>query len=256
MRFSITRRAPLAVAAAIAMTLVWAVPASAASALVVTPNTNLVDFQTVTVTGSGFPADTQVGLVQCTVGAANPSTDCDLSFVQFPTTDSSGNYSTPFTVERLINTSAGQIDCAPANCAMFSSDLNLGSPASALLQFDPNVPPQPRLALAVTIDPKGTVVSKTGEVTVSGTVSCTLPADVFIDVLIQQRAGRAFIQGEAITDVQCDGTTRWSATGQGFNGILKGGSAQVDVFADGSTGSQNAFTEAFATIKLSGARTR
>src|SRR5258708_34235682 len=102
MRFSITRRAPLAVAAAIAMTLVWAVPASAASALVGTPNTGLVDFQSVTVTGSGFPADTQLGLVQCTVGATNPITDCDLSFVQFPTTDGSGNYSTPFTVERLI----------------------------------------------------------------------------------------------------------------------------------------------------------
>jgi hypothetical protein len=92
---------------------------------VVTPHTNLVDFQTVTVTGSGFPANTQLVLAQCTNGATDPTTDCDLSFLQFVTTDIDGNYSPPFTVERLINTSAGQIDCAPSNCAMFSSDLNL-----------------------------------------------------------------------------------------------------------------------------------
>jgi hypothetical protein len=254
MRFNIKRRAPLVVVAAIAMTLVWAVPASAASALVVTPNTDLVDFQSVTVAGSGFPADTQLAVVQCTVGATDPLTQCDLTFLQFPLSDGNGDYSTSFTVQRLINTSAGQVDCAPSNCEVFSSELDLGSPASALLQFDPNVPPQPRLELTLTVDPKGTIVSKTGEVTVTGTVSCSLPADVFIDVAIQQRAGRVLIQGEAFGDVQCDGTTAWSATGQGFNGIFKGGSAQVDAIADGSNGPQSAFTETFATIKLSGGR--
>jgi hypothetical protein len=254
MRFNIKRRAPLVVIIAIAMTLVWAVPASAASALVVTPNTDLVDFQSVTVTGSGFPADTQLAVVQCTVGATDVFSDCDLSFLQFPLSDGNGDFSTPFTVQRLINTSAGQVDCAPSNCEAFSSTLDFGSPASALLQFDPNVPPQPRLELALTVDPKGTVVSKTGAVTVTGTVTCSLPADVFVDVFIQQRAGRVLIEGEAFADVQCDGTTSWSATGQGFSGIFKGGSAQVDAYADGSTGQQEAFSEAFATIKLSGAR--
>ena len=254
MRFSIKRRVPFAIAAALAMTLVWAGPASAASALVVTPNTDLVDFQTVTVAGSGFPADSQLAVVQCTVGATDPFTDCDLTFLQFPISDSSGDYSTPFTVQRLINTSAGQVDCAPSNCEVFSTELNLGSPASALLQFDPNVPPQPRLELTLTIDPKGTVVSKTGAVTIHGTVTCNLPADVFVDVFIQQRAGRVLIQGEAGGEVQCDGTTPWSATGEGFTGIFKGGSAQVDATAFGSVGPQNAFAEALATIKLSGAR--
>jgi hypothetical protein len=58
------------------------------------------------------------------------------------------------------------IDCAPSNCSLFSSDLNLGSVAVAPLEFDPNVPPQPRLALDLTVHPRGTVVGKTGEVTV------------------------------------------------------------------------------------------
>jgi hypothetical protein len=41
----VKRRAPLAVAAAVAMTLVWVAPASALSAITVVPSTNLVDFQ-------------------------------------------------------------------------------------------------------------------------------------------------------------------------------------------------------------------
>jgi hypothetical protein len=252
MRSILKRQVPLVLASVFAITLVWAAPASAASALVVTPHTNLVDFQTVTVAGSGFPANTTLGLAQCTNGATDPTTDCDLSFLQFVTTDNNGNYSTPFTVERLINTSAGQIDCAPSNCAMFSSDLNLGSLTTTPLEFDPNVPPQPRLQLTLTVNPTGTVVAKNGTVTIRGTVSCNLPADVFVDVSLQQRAGRVFIQGDAFTEVQCDGTTSWAATGQGSNGIFKGGKVQADVFASGSSGTQSAFVENLTTVKLSG----
>src|SRR5262249_21581708 len=105
-------RTSLLVGAAVAMTALWVAPASAASALVATPDTNLVDFQTITADGSGFTPNTSVGLVQCTAGATDPTNDCDLSFLQIPGTDENGDYSVPFTVERLINTSAGQIDCA------------------------------------------------------------------------------------------------------------------------------------------------
>jgi hypothetical protein len=87
---------------------------------------------------------------------------------------------------------------------------------------------------------------------VRGTVSCNMPADVFIDPTITQRAGRALIQGFVFTEVQCDGTTPWAATGQGSNGIFKGGSAQVDAFAFGSSGTQNAFAEVLTTINLTG----
>jgi hypothetical protein len=120
------------------------------------------------------------------------------------------------------------------------------------LEFNPNVPPQPRLQLTLTVNPRGTVVAKNGSVTVRGTVSCTLPADVFIDVSLQQRAGRVFIQGDAFTEVQCDGTTSWAATGQGSNGIFKGGSVRADAFAQGSSGTQSAFAERLTTIKLTG----
>jgi hypothetical protein len=239
-------------AAVLGVCLVWAAPASASSALVVTPNTNLVDFQAVTVDGSGFPANTQLAVAECIVGATNPQTDCDLSFFQLVASDGTGAYSTQFTVERLINTSAGQVDCAPSNCALFSSDLNFGSPASAPLEFNPDVPPQPRLKLSLTVDPRGTVVAKTGQVTVHGTVSCNLAADVSILVGIQQRAGRVLIQGSAFTELPCDGTTAWSATGSGSNGIFKGGSAQLDTTAFGSAGPQFVSTEVVTNVRLTG----
>jgi hypothetical protein len=253
MRFNIKRRVPFAIVAAFAMTLLWAGPASAASALVVTPNTDLVDFQTVSAVGSGFPADTSVVLLECQATAVD-ATGCDLGTLIYPTTDGSGAYTTNFVVQRLITTGTGEVDCAPSACVLVSANFDATDPASAPLQFDPNVPPQPRLHLDLTVDPKGTVVSKTGEVTVRGTVTCNLPADVYVDVFIQQRAGRVLIQGEAfVSDIQCDGTTSWSATGQGYNGIFKGGSAQVDASAYGSTGPQDAYAEVLGTIKLAGA---
>jgi hypothetical protein len=253
MRFIVKRRALLAVAAAIAMTLVWAAPASAATALVVTPNTDLVDFQTVSATGTGFPANTTVVVLQCDATAVDAA-GCDLSTAVYPLTDATGSYTTDFVVQRLINTGAGEVDCAPSNCILGSANFDASDPASAPLAFDPNVPPQPRLHIDITVNPTGTFVSKSGVVTVSGTVSCNLPADVFIDVFMQQRVGRVFIQGYAFTEVQCDGTTQWAATGQGFNGIFKGGSAQVDASAYGSNGQQDAFAEVLTTIKLTGQR--
>jgi hypothetical protein len=250
MRFIDKCRAPLTVFAALAMVVVWAVPASAATALVVTPNTDLVDFQTVSATGSGFAPNADVALLECQVGAFDP-TGCDLGTLTFLTTDETGSYTTDFVVQRLINVGGNQIDCAPSNCVLGTANFDATEPATAALQFDPNVPPQPRLQLDLTVDPKGTFVGKTG-VVVSGTVTCNMPADVFVDVFIQQRVGRLFIQGEAFADVQCDGTTPWTALAQGFNGIFKGGSAQVDVFADGFTDTQEAFAEVVTTIKLSG----
>jgi hypothetical protein len=253
MRFNIKRRVPFAIVAALAMTLVWAGPASAASALVVTPNTDLVDFQTVSAAGSGFTADTTVALLECQATAVDV-TGCDLGTLTYQTTDGTGSYTTDFVVQRLINIGGGEVDCAPSACVLASANLDATNPASAPLGFDPNVPPQPRLHLDLTVDPKGTVVSKTGLVTVRGTVTCNLPADVFVDVYIEQRAGRALIDGEAFTeDIPCDGTTPWSATGQAYNGIFKGGSAQVDATAFGSTGPQDAYAEVFGTIKLAGA---
>jgi uncharacterized protein YbjT (DUF2867 family) len=51
--------------------------------------------------------------------------------------------------------------------------------------------------IGVTIDPVGSVAPKTGAATVTGTVTCSFPAEVFVDVSASQRAGRVNVQGFA-----------------------------------------------------------
>jgi hypothetical protein len=97
-------------------------------------------------------------------------------------------------------------------------------------------PPPP--AIDVTINPTGTF-SLSGSATLSGTVVCDPGADFgFIEVQLRQRAGRVFIDGFGGAEVVCDGTVHdWTAEVIG-NGLYKGGSATVTVFA----GACNVFT--------------
>src|SRR6478752_7116710 len=130
MRFIGKSRAPLTFIAALAMVVVWAVPASAATALVVTPNTDLVDFQTVSATGSGFAPNADVALLECQAGAFDPS-GCDLNTLTFLTADETGSYTTDFVVQRLINVGGNQVDCAPSNCVLATANFDATQPATA-----------------------------------------------------------------------------------------------------------------------------
>ena len=51
------------------LAVVPAAPAAAASAITVTPSTNLVQGQTVSVSGTGYPANSTVGIIECGAGA-------------------------------------------------------------------------------------------------------------------------------------------------------------------------------------------
>jgi hypothetical protein len=86
-------------------------------------------------------------------------------------------------------------------------------------------PPTP--TIDVTVNPTATFNSKTGAVTVSGTVTCTgEPEAAFVEVELSQRVGRFTIRGFNGTDVACDGTTRpWTLEVVGDNGKFSGGKA-------------------------------
>ena len=236
-----------------AVTVASASPASAQPMITVTPDTDLVDFQTVTVSGSGFAAETTLGIAMCT---AVPSSidDCDLSTSDFVESDATGAFTTEFTVERLIETPAsGPVDCAvaPGACLVGVANLaDFSQNATAPLAFDPNVPPQPRLEIGLTIDPVGSVTPKTGEATVTGTVTCSSPAQVFVDVSASQRAGRVNILGFGFIEVACDGETTWIADLEAFNGRFVGGHVDVEAFAFGFDGQQEDEAEAFAVVRL------
>jgi hypothetical protein len=237
-----------------AVTVAAASPASAQPLITVTPDTDLVDFQAVTVAGTGFPAEITLGLAMCTAGPLSID-DCDLGTSDFVESDAAGAFTTQYTVERLIETpAAGPVDCAlAAGCILGVANIaDFTQNATAPLGFDPNVPPQPRLEIGVTIDPVGSVTPKTGAATVTGTVTCSSPADVFVDVSASQRAGRANILGFAFTEVTCDGEATWTGSLEPFNGRFVGGKLDVDAFAFGFDDQQDDDAQAFAVVKLKG----
>jgi hypothetical protein len=123
------------------------------------------------------------------------------------------------------------------------------------LVFNVEVAPPP-YDVEANINPTGNVKPKTGEVTVSGTVSCSEDSDLLLFGVATQRAGRVNIQGFFGSEsVSCAGgqePTPWSFTFEGRNGIFVAGRASVtvDVFGCGAiTCDQD---EVSRTVRLTG----
>lgn len=253
-------RIPMVVAglvASLALVVVAASPAAAAPAVDATPKTDLVDRQVVDVTGGGFSAGGTVGIVQCVSGLTSTS-DCDLGSVVFAEVDASGSVGSSFEVQRIIDTAnAEDVDCAAAAgaCVIAVGRTDLSEVATVAISFDPDVPPAPELDVDVAFNSTGSVVSKTGVVTITGTLTCSLPAEGSIFVSLRQRAGRAIIQGFGDTFVEdCEGTVPWSVTFSGQNGIFKGGKADIEVFGDAFDGSTFDSSTAAGRVSLRGRR--
>jgi hypothetical protein len=87
----------------------------------VTPDTNIVDGQVVTVSGSGFPANADIAVIMCTNAAQTFGVDaCDImtstgvSGVR-NVTNSDGVLQVQYTVHRYITIAGQQVDCAKGN---------------------------------------------------------------------------------------------------------------------------------------------
>jgi hypothetical protein len=81
------------------------------------PDKDLVSGQTVILTGTGFPARTQVGAVMCT-GAARTqgAAACDLAHTAPGTlTDAEGAFSFSYTVSRFPQINGHHVDCTSGN---------------------------------------------------------------------------------------------------------------------------------------------
>ena len=138
-------------------------------AVTVTPDTDLLNFQSVTVAGSGFTGDSiPAQLVQCKTGATSYE-DCS----QSPSTDfapitPAGTFSTPFSVRRVLHLGGGDFDCAstPAACSVVTSVFG-GRPVvvATPISFDAGVPPPLPPTISVTPD---TGLGQGQEVTVNG----------------------------------------------------------------------------------------
>jgi hypothetical protein len=109
-------------------------PAAAANpSLSVNPSSGLTNGQTVTVSGTGWPASANnIFVVQCKTGATGAS-GCDTNTFKTTTTDASGKFSVSFTVTESFS----GINCATTSCvinANVGANPN-GTTASAPIHF-------------------------------------------------------------------------------------------------------------------------
>ena len=191
----------------------------------VTPSENLVDRQTVTVTGIDLdPHFSSFGVALCDaslLGEAQVDA-CDLSTSRIGSVDGEGRAEIEMTVRRIITTSAGgEVDCAvPGACEIgggtFSGFATAIEGARAPVHFDPDVPPVPPLEFEIEID----------EVTadaVTGTATCNRDAEIQVDFSVnQEKAGDyASSYGYLYERAACD------ADGEEFTILLMSGDRRL-----------------------------
>jgi len=92
----------------------------------------------------------------------------------------------------------------------------------------------PPLHIGFTVDRKASFNSKTGAVTLHGTLTCNSDiAVVSFGGQLRQRVGRVFITGDVSGNLSCtSGTSMWTASLSNATGVFKG-SATIQLFASG-----------------------
>jgi Neocarzinostatin family len=242
-------------------------PASAATSLAVTPSTNLVDGQLVSVAISGSPASTSIGVVECVLGAVNAN-GCDLRTLQYVTTDASGHVVTPFIVSAKLATSNGTVDCRTVSCSIGAGTFDLSATAGAPITFNPTGPLAPPLHMGVTVAPNGQVNNRTNVATITGTVTCNRAAIIDVSGQLTQTipfhgvslvSSSYFDQPQVICGAP-NTTVGWTATAPTSSSVFPGGTvivgykvgtATANVFAYGNGGTSSAFASIpNATIRL------
>ncbi len=146
----------------------------------VTPNNNLVDGQTVTITGAGWPANKTMDVNECALGVQFSGDTCDLTTIQQFATDGNGRVvAGPYQLERDITTNTtGAFNCADTGkqCGLVGvvwhgtpgnvgEGITLDTPGNNPLQFAAYLDVAPSTGLKegqmVTITGAGWPVSKT-----------------------------------------------------------------------------------------------
>jgi hypothetical protein len=200
----------------------------AVAAITVTPDTVLVDLQSVTVDLSGYSPGGVVSLSQCVLFGGGAGGVCHGATRTEVTVDQGGAATTPFVVRRVLMEAAAVVDCVTAaeGCGIVASQA-LQPTMVAPLTFDPAVPPAgPTLTVSPATDLRdGQVVEARGAGFTPNErlklaqcpapsvafATCDLTAQVFVDA----DASGAFTLGFAVrvdiraggpdpTDVDCD----------------------------------------------------
>jgi hypothetical protein len=98
--------------------VVWSPPASAASSLTVTPHADLTNNQLVTIEGSGWPANTDIGYCEGVADSTPSQADC-IGGAGLVTSSATGSFSVTYHVVRSASSPEhGQVNCAVVQCAI------------------------------------------------------------------------------------------------------------------------------------------
>jgi hypothetical protein len=128
----------------------------------VTPSTNLVDHQLVTINGGGVAPNFFVGIQQCGPGVPSFQT-CDFSTGAGILSGAKGGFHLSYPVHRILELGGpegtGTVDCAVVKCQLVAGSLGGGRPlpAAVPLSFNPKVPPVSQKLL---VFPHGDLVDK------------------------------------------------------------------------------------------------
>ncbi len=172
--------------------------------LIVTPDADLVEGQTVTVAGAGYLAGTTLFLAQCRPG--QPTMEGCGVYRTYAETDGSGAFSAELRLVATFFHPDGTVDCRAEACELVVATFFGGVQARAAIAFDPDGPLTPPPTLTVTPD-EGLTDGQT--VTVVGTGF--LPGTTMF--FAQCRTGQVTVDGCVVhqTYAEIDGAGAFSA---------------------------------------------
>lgn len=101
-------------------------------------------------------------------------------------------------------------------------------------------PPPDPVVEALAIDTQGSVDRATGSAGVRGSITCSVPGAVPLEVVLAQeqksRGVTVLVTATATVIVECEGTTAWAAGLTGSNGVFTNGKAEAGAAVVGVTG--------------------
>lgn len=248
-----SRRSVLAAELAIVAIITGVVPAAAGAAaagpaaagtLTMSPSTDLVDEQQVTVSGSGWRPGAQVAVLMC-LAADTTDAGCDFGTAKDGRVAEDGTFRLRYAVERVLDPKAYEpTDCveAPEGCAVVAFDVAApGERAVAPVAFDPTVPLPHPLDITLRVRRVG-YVRETGQAVVEGTVACNRTGFAEVDVDLAQDTPDVIGSGRTFVRACGPEATRWRVVVVAQDGnvftphraaaVVRAGTGDGDEFAD------------------------
>ncbi len=242
-------RSSLVCFAAVVIIGAYAGVASASSAtLTASPSTGLADGQAISVHGTGYPANSEIEVIEC-----HKVLGCDPTTTQY-LGSSSTSFAVVYFTARVIMAGKTSVDCAKtSNCVLVAVNFpNPSAIAETPIRFDPTKPILPKLSISLSLDGTDGVVAASGVMVLHGNVTCNRAASVYIQADASQAQGGTISRGGNDTEMECTGaqTIPWQISINPENQFFVTGPAQASLYASAQTGRSYASDNTDGTVVL------